>query len=157
MDLTLLIALGVFVVLNFLAASSGAFFKPGAWYEGLAKPGWTPPNWAFPVVWSVLYLMNAASGWLVWQAGGMAAAPALAVYVASLVLNAGWSAMFFGLRRMDLGLVNVALLWLSIVAVAVMFWPFSQIAAALQLPYLVWVSIATALNFTVWRMNRGVV
>ena len=155
MDLSALIALGVFIVLNVLAASSGAVFRPGEWYEQLAKPGWTPPNWAFPVVWSALFLMNAVAGWLVWQAAGMAAGGALGVYVVSLVINACWSGVFFGLRRMDLGLVNVALLWLSIVAVAVLFWPDSPVAAVLQLPYLLWVTIATALNFTVLRMNPG--
>jgi tryptophan-rich sensory protein len=97
--------------------------------------------------------MNAVSGWLVWQAAGTAAGTALAVYSASLVVNACWSGVFFGLRRMDLGLVNVALLWVSIVAVAILFWPYSPVAAALQLPYLLWVTIATALNFTVLRMN----
>lgn len=153
MDLSALIALGVFIVLNMLAASSGAVFRPGEWYEQLAKPGWTPPNWAFPVVWSALFLMNAVAGWLVWQAAGMAAGGALGVYVVSLVINACWSGVFFGLRRMDLGLVNVVLLWVSIVAVAVLFWPYSPVAAVLQLPYLLWVTIATALNFTVLRMN----
>jgi tryptophan-rich sensory protein len=153
MDLSALIALGVFIVLNMLAASSGAVFRPGEWYEQLAKPGWTPPNWAFPVVWSALFLMNAVAGWLVWQAAGMAAGGALGVYVVSLVINACWSGVFFGLRRMDLGLFNVVLLWVSIVAVAVLFWPYSPVAAALQLPYLLWVTIATALNFTVLRMN----
>jgi benzodiazapine receptor len=155
MDVSAFIALGIFLVLNFLTSLSGAIFKPGAWYESLARPGWTPPNWAFPVVWSVLYLMNAASGWLVWQAAGTAALPALGVYLVSLIVNASWSAVFFGLRRMDLGLFNVALLWMSIIAVATLLWPFSKTAAALQLPYLLWVSIAAALNFTVWRMNRG--
>lgn len=155
MDLSALIALGVFIVLNVLAASSGAVFRPGEWYEQLAKPGWTPPNWAFPVVWSALFLMNAVAGWLVWQTAGMAAGLALGIYLVSLVINACWSGVFFGLRRMDLGLVNVALLWLSIVAVAVLFWPDSPVAAVLQLPYLLWVTIATALNFTVLRMNPG--
>ena len=153
MDLSAFIALGVFIALNMLAASSGAFFRPGEWYEQLAKPSWTPPNWAFPVVWSALFLMNAVAGWLVWQAAGTAAGLALGVYAVSLVINACWSGVFFGLRRMDLGLINVALLWVSIVAVAVLFWPYNPVAAALQLPYLVWVTIATALNFTVLRMN----
>lgn len=155
MDLASLGSFGIFFAVNFVAACSGAVFRPGAWYEGLAKPAWTPPDWAFPAVWSVLYLLNAVSGWLVWQAAGVAAAGALGVYALSLILNASWSAIFFGLRRMDLGLVNVALLWLSIIAVAALFWPFSPLAAALQLPYLVWVTIASALNLTVLRMNRG--
>ena len=73
----------------------------------------------------------------------------------SLVLNASWSAVFFGLHRMVLGFVNVSLIWVSIVAVALAFWPISPVAAALQLPYLVWVTIAAALNLTVARMNRN--
>jgi translocator protein len=150
-----LVALAVFVLANLAAASSGAIFRPGEWYASLAKPSWTPPNWAFPVVWSILFLMNAVSGWLVWQAAGQAASGALGLYVLSLILNASWSAVFFGLRRMVLGFVNVSLIWLSIVAVALAFWPISPVAAALQLPYLVWVTIAAALNFTVARMNRN--
>lgn len=153
MDLSALIALGVFVALNFLTSASGAFFRPGAWYEGLAKPGWTPPNWAFPVVWSILFLMNAVSGLLVWQVAGTGAGLALGAYVLSLAVNASWSAVFFGLRRMDLGLVNVVMLWGSILAVAILFWPHNPAAALMQLPYLVWVTIATALNFTVLRLN----
>lgn len=148
-----LLALAVFMAANFVAASSGAIFRPGDWYASLSKPAWTPPNWAFPVVWSILFLMNAVSGWLVWQTAGMAAGSALGVYAASLAINACWSGVFFGLRRMDLGLVNVVLLWGSILAVAVLFWPHSPVAAILQLPYLLWVTIAATLNFTVLRMN----
>ncbi|WP_213271174.1 TspO/MBR family protein [Hyphomonas sp.] len=154
MDFAMLASLGVFLALNLAAASSGAIFRPGEWYARLAKPAWTPPNWAFPVVWSILFLMNAASGWLVWQTAGPAASGPLGLYVLSLVLNASWSAVFFGLHRMVLGFVNVSLIWLSIVAVALAFWPISPVAAALQLPYLVWVTIAAALNLTVARMNQ---
>jgi benzodiazapine receptor len=153
MDLSALPALGIFLLINLAAATSGAVFKPGAWYAGLDKPGWTPPNAAFPLVWSVLFLLNAVAGWLVWQAAGTGAAPALAAYGLSLVINAGWSALFFGMRRMDLALVNVIFLWLSIALVAVLFWPVSPVAAALQLPYLLWVSVAALLNRTVLRMN----
>lgn len=155
MDFAIIASLGAFLALNFAAASSGAIFRPGEWYASLAKPSWTPPNWAFPVVWSILFLMNAVSGWLVWQAAGQTASGALGLYVLSLILNASWSAVFFGLHRMVLGFVNVSLIWLSIVAVALAFWPISPVAAALQLPYLVWVTIAAALNFTVARMNRN--
>lgn len=155
MDLASIVALGVFLALNFAAAASGAVFRPGAWYEGLAKPAWTPPNRAFPVIWTALYLMNAVSGWLVWQAAGTATALALGVYGLSLVINASWSAVFFGLRRMGFGLSIVLLLWLSILAVAALFWPFNALAGALQLPYLLWVTLAAALNLTVLRMNRG--
>ncbi len=142
------------MVLNFAAASSGAVFRPGDWYARLAKPPWTPPNWAFPVVWSVLFVMNAVSGWLVWMAAGPAAAFALSVYVGSLVVNAAWSAAFFGLRRMALGLGVVVGLWISIAGVALLFAAYSPVAAALQLPYLAWVSIASVLNLRVLQLNR---
>ncbi len=147
-------ALGIFVLLNFAAASSGAAFRPGDWYAQLAKPIWTPPNWAFPVVWSILFVLNAVSGWLVWQAAGPAAALALGIYVASLVINATWSAVFFGLRRMAGGLVVVTVLWLSILAVMFLFARFNPVASALQLPYLIWVSIASALNLRALQLNR---
>jgi tryptophan-rich sensory protein len=148
-----LIALAVFVLANLAAASSGAMFRPGAWYAGLAKPSWTPPNWAFPVVWTILFVLNAVSGWLVWQAGGMDAAGALGLYGASLVINASWSGVFFGLRRMGLGLVVVTALWLSIAGVMAAFAPFSPVAAGILAPYLVWVTIAAALNLRVWQLN----
>jgi translocator protein len=148
-----LAALGAFVLANFAAASSGAVFRPGAWYAGLAKPPWTPPNIAFPIVWTILFVLNAVAGWLVWLAGGMDAAGALALYGASLVINASWSAVFFGLRRMGLGFVIVVTLWLSLAGVIAAFAPFSAVAAGLVAPYLVWVTIASALNLRVWQLN----
>jgi len=150
-----LFALGAFVLVNFAAATSGAVFKPGAWYEGLAKPRWTPPNLAFPIVWTTLFLMNAVSGWLVWEKAGAAALPAFAVYALSLALNAGWSALFFGAKRMDAALVEVVLLFASIAAVAALFLPHSPAAAALQLPYLAWVGVASFLNYRLLRMNAA--
>ncbi|MEL6662230.1 MAG: TspO/MBR family protein [Pseudomonadota bacterium] len=146
--------IAAFLALNFAAASAGAIFKPGTWYEALEKPGWTPPNWAFPVVWTVLFIMNAVAGALVWQAAGLGLA--IGVYIISLVFNFAWSGLFFGARRMDLGMVDVSLLWLSIAATMALFWPISPLASALQAPYLVWVTIAAALNLRVMQMNpRG--
>jgi translocator protein len=148
-----LVALAVFVLANLAAASSGAVFRPGEWYASLAKPAWTPPNWAFPLVWSILFVLNAVAGWLVWTAAGSGAALPLAVYGASLMINASWSAVFFGARRMGLGFVVVVLLWLSIAAVMGLFAPVSPLAAGLIAPYLVWVTIASALNLRVWQLN----
>lgn len=141
-----------FFAANFVAASSGAIFKPGAWYLGLKKPVWTPPNFAFPLVWSALYSANAVSGWLVFEAAGWGAGPALSLYGASLLLNAGWSAVFFGAKRLDWGMAEVVLLWLSIAAVLLAFAPFSALAAWLQVPYLAWVTVA-ALNLRLLQMN----
>jgi len=145
-----------FLAVNFAAASSGAIFKPGDWYEGLSKPPWTPPNWAFPTVWSVLFLMNTVAGWLIWEARGWDAGFAYAVYGTSLVVNAAWSALFFGMKRMDWSLVDVAGLWLSIVAVMAVFAPISPAAAALQIPYLLWVTLAGVLNVRMIQLNPAV-
>jgi len=144
-------SLAVFIVAVIMVAMTGAIFKPGPWYETLEKPSWTPPDWAFPVVWSILYLFIAIAGWLVWQTSGWPLA--LALWILQLLLNGAWSWLFFGLKRMDLAFVDVSLLWLCIAGFIVIAWPISTTAALLFLPYLVWVSIAAALNLTVWRMN----
>ena len=141
----------IFFALVFVAASSGAVFKPGEWYDEMAKPSWNPPNWAFPVVWSILYIMIAVAGVLVWKAEGFGLA--VAFWGVQLVLNALWSALFFGMRRMDLAFYEVIFLWLSIVGFIVTAWPISQLAALLFVPYLVWVTIAATLNWTVWGLN----
>ncbi len=150
-----LVALAVFVLANLAVASSGAFFRPGAWYAALAKPPWTPPNLAFPVVWSILFVLNAVAGWLVWMTGGADAVWPLVLYGASLVINASWSGVFFGLHRMGLGFVIVVMLWLSLAAVIAAFAPISVVAAGLVAPYLIWVTIASALNLRVWQLNPG--
>jgi len=144
-------SLALFAVPVFLMACTGAIFKPGSWYAALAKPSWTPPNWMFPVVWSILYLFIAIAGWLTWQQAGWSLA--LGFWIVQLVLNGAWSWLFFGLRRMDLAFLDVMLLWSCIVAFIVLAWPISTTAAFLFMPYLLWVSIAATLNRTVWRMN----
>ncbi|MDZ7824092.1 MAG: TspO/MBR family protein [Ahrensia sp.] len=138
-------------LLVFAAASSGALFKPGEWYFNLKKPRWNPPNWAFPVVWSLLYMCIGYAGWLVWNAAGFGLA--MVVWGSQLVLNAGWSWLFFGRRRMDQAFVEVCFLWVSIALFIVLAWPISKLAAYLFMPYLLWVTIAATLNRTVWRMN----
>ncbi len=153
MDMSSWIALAVFIALNFAAASSGGAFRPGAWYAALRKPGWTPPNWAFPVVWLVIFLLNTVAGWLVWEAASFDALPALTVYTGSLAINAAWSWLFFGRKRMDLALIDVAALWLSIAAVVTMFAPTSALAAVLVAPYLIWVTIAAFLNLRMIQLN----
>jgi tryptophan-rich sensory protein len=147
------IAVAVFAALNFAAASSGGLFKPGVWYTGLNKPSWTPPNWAFPVVWGLLFALNAWAGWMIWEAIGLSRPDVLALYVGSLLLNAGWSWLFFGRKRMDLALIDVALLWLSLVAVIAVFWSIRPVAALPVLPYLLWVTVAAALNREMIRLN----
>jgi tryptophan-rich sensory protein len=146
-----------FAAACFAAALSGAVFRPGDWYERLAKPWWRPPNWLFGPAWTVLYTMIAISGWLVWRKAGFAgAALPLAIYFVQLALNAAWSGVFFGMRRMDLAFYELCLLWLSILATILAFATVHQGAAWMLVPYLAWVSFAGLLNWTLWQMNRGV-
>jgi len=155
MNVTSIATLFGFVGTCFLAASPGALFRPGEWYERLAKPKWHPPNWLFAPAWTTLYLMIAFSGWLVWrQAGFVAATVPLVVYAVSLVFNAAWSVFFFGLHRPDFAFLDVILLWAAIVATIVLFYPVEQFSAFLLLPYLLWVTFAAALNMAIWRKNR---
>ncbi|NBB46852.1 sensory protein TspO [Rhizobium sp. CRIBSB] len=141
----------VFIVIVFIAASSGALFKPGEWYEGLRKPGWTPPKWAFPVVWSILYVAIGYAGWLVWSIAGWSLP--LAFWGVQMVANALWSFFFFGMRRMDLALIDVSVLWLSIALFIIMAWSVAPLASLLFVPYLAWVTAAATLNHSVRRLN----
>lgn len=141
----------VFFVIVFAVAAFGALFTPGEWYQTLSKPAWNPPNWIFGPVWTVLYVMIAVSGWLVWQQDGNALAVRL--YALQLVLNAAWSWLFFGMHAIGLALIDVILLLLVIVAAIVVFWPLSRIAAGLLVPYAAWVAFATLLNAAIWRLN----
>ena len=156
MDLTTTLGLLGFLGACFVAASTGAIFKPGPWYEALAKPSWRPPNWLFPPAWAVLYILMAIAAWLVWREAGFAGAPlALMLWFAQLALNAAWSWIFFGLKRMDLAFVELSALWLAILATILAFALHSSTAAWLMAPYLAWVSFAGFLNLTMWRLNRG--
>lgn len=135
---------------------TGGYFRPGDWYRALAKPSWNPPDFLFPIAWTVLYAMMAVAAWLVYeQAGWPGAAVPLALWALQLVFNALWSVLFFGIKRMDYALVDVSFLWLAIAATIAMFWPISITAGLLMLPYLAWVSFAAFLNLTILRLNPG--
>lgn len=144
----------IFLAICFLAACSGAIFRPGSWYDNLAKPRWRPPHWLFAPVWSVLYFTIAISGWMVWRKVGLQFLP-FSIYFISLCFNAAWSACSFGLRRLDIAFMDIVVLWLSIAATVAVFYPLSHTAALLLLPYWIWVSFAAVLNFTMWQMNRS--
>jgi translocator protein len=122
MDASSLLMLFAFGGASFGAAATGAIFRPGEWYRQLDKPRWRPPDWLFAPVWTLLYVMIALSGWLVWREKGLAdAAVPLTLYAVQLVLNAAWSPIFFGLRRPALAAIEIALLWASIVATILVF------------------------------------
>ncbi|HML28104.1 MAG TPA: tryptophan-rich sensory protein [Hyphomicrobium sp.] len=146
-----LASLIVFAGLVVLAASSGASFMPGEWYAALSKPEWTPPNWVFPVAWTILYILIAVAGWLAFRAGGWT--PAILAWSVGLVLNALWSYLMFGRHEIALALVDLCALWVMIVVFIIAAWPLSRSASYLFLPYWAWVTFAGALNFAVWQMN----
>lgn len=156
MDFSSFLVLVGFIAACTLAAATGAVIRPGVWYERLVKPDWRPPNWLFAPVWSLLYLMIAASGWLVWREAGIAGgAGPLGLYAVQLLLNAAWTPVFFGLHRIGLGFATLVALWVAIAATIAAFFPVSVTAALLLVPYLAWASFAAALNFAIWRLNRG--
>ena len=146
---TLAICLGTEAVGGALTAASVQ-----DWYPTIHKPSWTPPAWVFAPVWTLLFVLMAVSAWLVWdRAGVRAARRGLALFLAQLALNAGWSGLFFAMRRPDLAFAEIIILWLAIAATLVSFGRVSGAAAALLAPYLLWVTYATALNGTIWWMN----
>ena len=148
------IGLVAWLAASFTAGGIGSQFMPGAWYEALAKPTWTPPNWIFGPVWTLLYILMAVAAWLVWRRYGFKKArTALVLFLVQLVLNALWSYLFFGIHRIELALLDIALLWLLILAVTIVFWGKERLAGFLMLPYLAWVGFAACLNFALWQLN----
>lgn len=143
------------VLLSFGATLPGAAWPPGAWYERLAKPDWTPPGWVFPVVWTTLYVLMGTAAWQVWRARGQAVVRrrALRLFLVQLALNAAWTPLFFGAQQILPALVLIAVLWCVILATLLAFRRVRPAAAGLLAPYLAWVSLATALNLQIWRLN----
>lgn len=142
------------LAVTFLAAAIGSRFMPGAWYAALEKPSWTPPNAVFGPVWTVLYLLMAIAAWLVWQrAGWSGARTALALYLVQLAVNAAWSWLFFGRHDVALALADIIVLWLLILATLVLFWRVHRAAGLLLVPYLLWVSYASTLNYGILQLN----
>ncbi|MBI5380793.1 MAG: tryptophan-rich sensory protein [Opitutae bacterium] len=144
----------VWLLVCFVAPVLGSAAGPGEWYAQLNKPSWNPPNWIFGPVWTGLYTLMAVAAWMIWRRGGWRAQRLpLGLFLAQLALNALWTPLFFGLHRADLAFVDIVLLWFGIVATIVAFARVHRGAAALLAPYLAWVSFATFLNFTLWRLN----
>ncbi|TCD48763.1 TspO/MBR family protein [Chlorobium sp. N1] len=148
------------LALCFLFAYLGSLFTPvpgSEWYyQILQRPSWNPPDWLFPPVWSLLFLMMAISFSLVLTKGapgGRVPWAAVSVFLLQLLLNLAWSASFFGLHSPQLALFVIVLLWLMIVSTMVQFRFISPLASWLLVPYLLWVSFASYLNFTIWQLN----
>lgn len=128
--------------------------QSGALYAALELPAWAPPAWLFSPVWVLLYVLIAASGWLVWRAARENGAPAFyAVYALQLGLNAAWPVLFFAGDLYGVALTGIAVLLAAIAATIALAWRHSRAAALLFVPYLAWVGYATALNAAIWVIN----
>jgi len=153
-------ALGLlaWLLLAFAAAAVGAVasVSAGAFYGELIRPSWAPPGWLFGPVWSVLYVLMGIAAWLVWRVRGFAGAKtALLVFVLQLAANALWTWLFFVWRLGGPAFAEILLLWVLIAASIDLFRRVSRLAAALLVPYWVWVSFASALTLSTWRLNPG--
>ena len=147
------ILFAIFLASCIAAGSTGAMFPPGAWYDSLDKPPWTPPNWLFPVAWTTLYLCIALAASRV--AGQPESGLPMAFFALQIALNTLWTPVFFGLRRMGAGMLVLVFLWLAVAATLIGFWRVDLVAGLLFVPYLAWVAVAGALNWSVWRRNPG--
>ena len=147
------------LVISFAAAAVGAVasIQARSFYSQLAQPAWAPPPWLFGPVWTVLYALIAIAAWLVWRSGGFRTNRiALAFFWGQLLLNALWSWLFFAWHLGALAFADIVFLWVLIVATLVSFWRVRPLAGALFIPYLLWVSFASALNYSLWQLNPQV-
>lgn len=147
--LSLLITLAVGGIAGFATATS-----IDTWYSFLNKPSFNPPNQLFAPVWTVLYIMMGIALYLIWKLPASAQRnTAMAVFFIQLLLNFLWSLIFFNMHRVGLALTDIVLLLLLIILTIIFFKPLSKTAAWLLLPYLLWVSFATVLNYAIWHLN----
>jgi len=151
-----IIALIVCIVICQAAGLLGSIFNFKSiprWYSKLKKPAFNPPNWIFGPVWTLLYLLMGVSFYLVWTSGKEIGA-AIIIFSIQLVLNILWSALFFGMKKPFIAFIEIILLWISILASIVLFIDISNTASYLLIPYLLWVSFAAILNFSIWKLNK---
>jgi tryptophan-rich sensory protein len=126
-----------------------------SFYAQLERPAWAPPASVFGPVWTTLYVLMGIAAWLVWRTPGATKSRALTLFVAQLAANALWSWLFFGWRLGALASIEVLVLLALIAATLLAFWRVSRLAALLLVPYLLWVAFASALTWSIWRANPG--
>jgi len=154
-----ILKLVVSIVACLAAGAIGSIFTRTAiptWYATLEKPIFTPPNWLFAPVWTLLYILMGIAAFLVWRKGlkNRGVRTALIVFLIQLVLNALWSVVFFGFESPLYGLIVISVLWVAIIVTAIKFFKISRVASVLMWPYLLWVTFAAVLNSSIWLLNR---
>lgn len=147
-----------FVVVCELVGIISSLFTISAiptWYATLVKPALNPPSWVFGPVWTLLYLLMGIAAWQVWHQSSnkFAVKMAFGFFAGQLILNAAWSIIFFGGHNPAVSLVEIIALWLAVLGTIVTFAKVSKLAAWLLLPYILWVSFATYLNYAIWILN----
>lgn len=155
-------ALGLlfWLTLALITAAVGAVASVSAasFYAELVRPAWAPPAWLFGPMWSTLYTFMAIAAWLVWREGrktGVPTAGLLVLFVVQLSVNALWSWLFFVWRDGAWAFAEVLFLWALILATLISFWRVKPLAGILLIPYIAWVTLASALTYAVWRANPG--
>jgi len=146
----------VSLAIPLLAGAIGSLFTVdsiSSWYTTLAKPEFTPPNYIFGPVWITLYFLMGISLYVVWTSDKLKSKTPLIIFGVQMFLNAIWSIVFFGLESSLFGLVVIVTLWVAIALTILSFWKVSKPASYVLLPYIVWVSIATYLNYGIWVLN----
>jgi len=153
-----IVKLLVSVVVCLAAGFIGSIFTNAnipTWYAALKKPSFAPPNWVFAPVWTVLFVLMGIAAYLVWRQGlsNPAVKTALIIFIVQLIFNMLWSLVFFTLKSPLFGFVVIIILWLLILFTIIYFFNISKVAGILLIPYIVWVSFASILNFMLWRLN----
>lgn len=151
----LLLCIGIPVGVGFLS-SLATQTGVNTWYRTIEKPSWNPPDGLFAPVWTTLYVLMGIALYLVWKSDAAQEKKRTAVFFWSvqLVLNALWSFLFFYQHRIGLALIEIILLWLTILVTIFLFARINKVSAWLLVPYISWVSFATILNYTIWQLNR---
>jgi translocator protein len=150
------LSLVFFLLVCYAAAAAGGVataLGSGQWYQNLQKPSWTPPDWIFSPIWTVLYGTMAVAAWLVWDRRHGQAFSALKLFAYQLGLNVLWSILFFGMRSPDAAAANVLVLWLLIGATIVAFHRIHRAAGLLMMPYWLWITYASVLNYRIAEIN----
>ncbi len=146
------------IVVSQLAGIIGSIFtttEVNGWYTTIAKPSFNPPSWVFGPVWTTLFILMGIAAYLVWKRGleNRAVKIALSIFILQLVLNTFWSIIFFNLQSIGGALIEIGFLWVAILATIILFARISKTAAWLMVPYILWVSFAGFLNYTLYMLN----
>ncbi len=158
MKLNSYLKLIIFIIITLSIGFIGSIFTTPAistWYASLAKPSFTPPNWLFSPVWTILYIMMGISAFLIWQQGFKKKKVRIAIIIfnTQLLFNMLWSILFFGLKNPLLAFIEIIILWTLILITIIKFAEISRKAAYLLIPYILWVSFAAVLNLFLYLLN----